>query len=257
MTSDAWDPAQYTRFRAERRQPFYDLLDLVQPVPGGRVLDLGCGTGELTAELHHHTRAVATLGIDRSPAMLEASRAKTAPGLSFAQDDIATFAPEGSYDVVFSNAALQWVPGHEALLGRLAALLVEGGQLAVQMPANQDHPSHVTADETAREEPFLGALGGASREWPVLAPETYALLLDRLGFKAPLVRLQVYVHHLPSRDDVVEWVKGTYLTHYRARLDDDLYEAYLRRYRERLMEVLPPNRPYVYTYKRLLLWGRK
>lgn len=257
MGSDAWDPQQYTRFRAERRQPFYDLLALVQPVPGGRVVDLGCGTGELTAELHHHTGAATTLGIDRSPAMLEAAANVHVRGLSFERADIAMFAPEGAFDVVFSNAALQWVPDHKGLFKQMSAYLVDGGQIAVQMPANHDHPSHVIADATAMEEPFRSALGGGERPWPVLPPEAYAELLDRLGLRAPLVRLQVYVHHLPSREDVVEWVKGTYLTYYRSQLGDALYEAYLSRYRERLMKALPDDRPYVYTYKRLLLWARK
>ncbi|GAB4324472.1 MAG: trans-aconitate 2-methyltransferase [Dehalococcoidia bacterium] len=257
MSQDAWDPAQYARFRAERRQPFYDLLALVQPVARGRVVDLGCGTGELTVELHRHTKAAATLGIDHSPAMLESAARLARPGIAFAQDDIASFTPDAPVDIVFSNAALQWVPDHESLFTRLATFLVEGGQLAVQMPANHDHASHVIADATAQEEPFRSAAGGEPRSWPVLAPEAYATLLDRLGFRSPLVRLQVYVHHLGSREDVVEWVKGTYLTYYRARFGDALYEAYLHRYRERLMDALPDERPYVYTYKRLLLWARR
>jgi len=103
--TDAWDPQTYERFGVERRQPFDDLLALVQPCPGGRVVDLGCGTGALTAELHRHSQAAHTVGIDRSAAML--ARAEEGPGLQFDAGDLATFETSG-FDLVFSNAALQW-----------------------------------------------------------------------------------------------------------------------------------------------------
>lgn len=257
MSQDVWDPAQYHRFRRERSQPFYDLLAMVQPVPGGTVVDLGCGTGELTAELHRHTQAGSTVGIDRAPAMLSAAQHHAGGGLRFAHGDIRSFAPDEAVDIVFSNAALQWVPDHEALLGRLAGFLADGGQLAIQMPANHDHPSHVLADAVAEEPPFRAALDGERRSWPVLPPEAYTSMLFRLGFRAPLVRLHVYGHQLDSREDLVEWVKGTYLTYYQARFGEALFGRYLERYRERLLEVLPDDRPYLYTYKRLFLWARK
>ena len=252
---DTWDPGQYRRFAAERAAPFHDLLSLVRPVPGGRVVDLGCGSGELTAELHRRAQAAETLGLDSSPAMLERSAAVAGDGLRFALGDIAGFA-EGGWDLVFSNAALHWLPDHERLLGRLAAALNPGGQLAVQMPANHDHPSHVVAAEVAGDEPFRTALGGYRRRSPVRPPEWYAELLDRLGLADQHVRLQVYLHRLAARDDVVEWVKGTLLTDYQARMPAPLFERFLATYRERLLPVLDDTRPYRYPFKRLLLWGR-
>ena len=139
---DTWDPARYERFAAERAAPFHDLLSLVRPVPGGRVVDLGCGGGELTAQLHRRLEAAETLGLDSSPAMLERAAGLAGDGLRFEQGDIADFTDAG-WDVIFSNAALHWLPDHEGLLRRLVAGLNPGGQLAVQMPANHDHPSHV------------------------------------------------------------------------------------------------------------------
>src|SRR5918993_2583977 len=106
-TVDTWDPARYERFAAERAAPFHDLLSLVGPVPGGRVVDLGCGSGELTAQLHRRLEAAETLGLDSSPAMLERAAGLAGDGLRFAQGDIASF-DEGGWDVVFSNAALHW-----------------------------------------------------------------------------------------------------------------------------------------------------
>jgi trans-aconitate 2-methyltransferase len=155
--------------------------------------------------------------------------------------------------VVFSNAALHWLPDHRALLARLAGLLAAGGQLAVQMPANDDHLSHRVAAELAAEAPFAAALGGYRRDWPVQPPEWYAILLDRLGLAAQHVRLQVYLHRLAGPEEVVEWVKGTLLTDYERRLPAELFEAFLGRYRERLLERLEDERPYRYAFKRILL----
>src|SRR5437016_6389253 len=98
-----WDPDQYERFKAERTRPFFDLLALVEPVPGGRVVDLGCGTGELTRELHRHTGAAETVGIDSSEAMLAEAAAVAGDGLRFEPGDLGSYRGSG-LDVVFGNA---------------------------------------------------------------------------------------------------------------------------------------------------------
>jgi trans-aconitate 2-methyltransferase len=134
-------------------------------------------------------------------------------------------------------------------------MLAPGGQLAVQIPSNEDHPSHAVAPEVAREPQFKDALGGFERKVPNLPLEEYRVLLDRLGYADALVRMQVYGHALPSRDDVVEWVKGTFLTDYARRLPPDLYAKFLGRYRELLLPRLEDLRPYLYTFKRTFFWG--
>src|SRR5262245_31506614 len=123
--ADPWNPSQYSKFEREREQPFYDLLDLVQPGPGMRVADLGCGTGKQTRELHARLEACETVGIDRSERMLEtACKTELRPGLQFRLGDIEAFpAGAANYDVIFSNAALHWVDDHDALFARLAAAL--------------------------------------------------------------------------------------------------------------------------------------
>src|SRR6185369_15051304 len=105
-----WDPGQYERFKNERSRPFFDLLALVQPAPGGRAIDLGCGTGELTRALHVRLQARETIGLDSSAEMLERSAAFAGGGLAFRQGDIAAFADRDAWDVVYSNAALHWIP---------------------------------------------------------------------------------------------------------------------------------------------------
>jgi trans-aconitate 2-methyltransferase len=257
VTASPWNPEQYERFRNERSQPFFDLLSLLQPVPGGRVVDLGCGTGELTKVLHEATQARSTVGIDNSETMLEKSTAFAGGGLRFKLGTILRFAPRTPFDIVFSNAAMHWVPDHAKLFERLTAGLAEGGQLAVQMPANHDHPSHVVAHAVAAEEPFRAELGGYVRKWPVQPPEWYAELLDQLGYREQHVRLQVYGHHLASREEVVEWTKGTLLTDYQVRMSPAMYERYLWRYRERLLPMLVDRTPYFYAFKRILIRARR
>jgi trans-aconitate 2-methyltransferase len=259
MSQDVWKPELYARFRAERSRPFYDLLAMVRPRPGMRVVDLGCGTGELTADAHKRLGARSTLGIDSSPAMLEKAAPLAGDGLSFALGDIATFEDrEGTgFDLVLSNAALHWVPDHPALLARLVRLLAPGGQLAVQVPANQTHASHRLANELAREEPFATALKGYVRHRSVLTPVEYALQLKRLGLVEEESRLQVYVHELSEPADIVEWCRGTLLTDYEKRLPPDLWHRYLETYRRRVVAAIPDERPYLYTYQRILFSGRR
>jgi trans-aconitate 2-methyltransferase len=260
VTADAWNPAQYDRYRDERRQPFFDLLALVEARPGMRVVDLGCGTGEPTRQLHDRLGARETVGLDSSAAMLEQCRAFAGGGVRFAAGDIATFSAPGAYDLVFTNAALHWVPDHPALFARLTEALADGGQLAVQMPSNPEAPSHVAAVEVASEEPFRTALGGdvvPAGDQNVLAPEAYARLLDRLGYRRQHVRLQVYGHQLGGREDVVEWVRGTTLTHYQRRLPAELFERFLAEYRGRLLPRLEDTHPFFYPFARVHLWAAR
>jgi trans-aconitate 2-methyltransferase len=255
--NDPWKPAQYEKFRAERREPFLDLMKLVRIKPSMRVLDLGCGTGEPTRDLHRHLGAVETLGIDLSHAMLTRCRDFVEPGLRFEMGDVATWTSDARFDLVFSNATLHWVDGHEPLLARLSAMLEPGGQIAIQVPMSFDDSSHSCAEELAREEPYRTALGGWAPRWPMLSPDGYATLLDRLGFVEQNVRIQVYPHRLESRDDVVEWLRGTLLTDYEKRLPKELFPAFVEAFRARIRKDRPDTRPHFFPYKRLLLWAQR
>jgi len=257
VRKDAWNPAQYERFARERRQPFDDVAALVERAPRMRVVDLGCGTGELTADLHAALGARETLGLERSANMLARAAAVTRPGLRFAQGDIAAFADQAAWDLVFSNAALHWLPDHERLLRQLAAAVAPGGQIAVQVPANFGHPAHLAAVEVAAEEPFARLFTAPPRTGSVLPPERYAELLDDLGFARQSVRVQVYGHHLASRDDVVEWLRGTTLTAYESALPPDAFAEFLQRYRERVLPRLRDTRPFFYPFQRILMWARR
>ncbi len=258
VAKDVWNPAQYERFRAEREQPFFDLLALVQPGPGMRVVDLGCGTGRGTVLLHERVHAAATLGIDRSARMLEAGPGPDAPpGVSFAVGAIQAFSATAAYDLVFSNAAFHWVDNHRALIPRLVAALTPGGQLAFQVPAMHDAPTHTVAAALAAREPYRSALGGWRKPEPVLQPDAYARLLFEAGLRPPRAMLIVYPHVLAGPEDVVEWTRGTLLTEYEQRMDADVFDGFVEEYRQRLLAVLPSSKPFLFAYKRILCWGRQ
>lgn len=251
---DVWNPSQYERFRRERAQPFWDLVDLIDPRPGMRVADLGCGTGDLTLELHRKLGARETIGVDNSPSMLE--KAPRGPGLRFVAGEIETFEDAEPFDLIFSNAAFHWVPDHPRLFKRLRGLLAPGGQIAVQMPMNDDHASHATAYELARTHEFRRLLHGFERRPRLMDPAAYASLLHHLGFDDLHVRLQIYGHLLDSREDVVEWVRGALLTDYQKRLAPPDWDRFLSRYRELLLPQLADERPFFYTYPRILIAGK-
>ena len=256
--SDTWNPAQYEKFRAEREQPFVDLAAMIRPAPGLRIVDLGCGTGRLTRRLHTELAAGGTLGVDRSPRMLEQARADgDLPGLRFETGDIEGFAPTSPVDVVFSNAAFHWVADHRALIARLASLIAPGGQLVFQVPAAHETPSHVVAEELTRIEPFASGFRGWHRPQPVLTPLEYANLLFHSGFEEQQVKLVVYPHVLGSRNEVVEWMKGTLLTEYERHLPNGLFGLFVERYCERLLPRLEDTRPFFFPFPRILCWARR
>lgn len=259
MTVDGWSPDQYHRFAAERSQPFRDLLGLVEPITSGSAVDLGCGSGELTAMLHSSTGAASTLGIDSSAAMLGEAAGRAGDGLTFAAGDLRDEPPGVPFDLVFSNAALQWVHDHPAVLATWRSWLRPGGQLAVQVPANFDHPSHTVSAALVGEDPFRSAFGDGAPPYPVrsvLPPETYAALLHELGFVEQHVRLQVYPHMLDSSADVVEWVKGTSLTQFQKALPSHVFDEFVAEYRRRLLSEIGEHAPYFYSFKRILLRAR-
>jgi trans-aconitate 2-methyltransferase len=256
-TVDTWNPEQYAKFQREREQPFIDLLEMVRPMPDMRVVDLGCGPGRLTRLLHAHLHARETVGIDLSPRMIAAAqREPVPPGLRFQQGDIDAFSASGEYDLIASNSALQWVEHHEELIPRLARALKPGGQLVFQVPAMHAHPSHTIAADIAGRDPFRSALGGWQLPQSVLEPDAYATLLDRCGFSHPHVRLVVYPHVLGGPEDVVDWMKGTLLTAYEARMPAALFGEFIREYQSRLLAVLDRERPFFFPFKRTLAWGR-
>ncbi len=229
-----WNPAQYHRFQQQRAEPFVDLTALVTKRAHLTVVDLGCGTGELTAQLADMLPDSDVTGLDSSAEMLAQAAQYARPGLRFVQGAIEAF--DQPVDLVFSTAALHWIDDQPALITRLFGLVRPGGQLAVQVPSNFRHPSHTLIIATAQEEPFRSALAGWARESPVLGIDHYADLLYALGGTAITAFEKVYGHVLPDAAAIADWTKGSTLVPYLERLPADLHAAFEASYRAKLRE---------------------
>jgi trans-aconitate 2-methyltransferase len=248
-----WDPKQYHKFQAERSAPFFDLLALVDIRPNLNVVDLGCGTGELTRQLAEALPHSNVTGLDSSAQMLEKAAPYASPNLHFEQGDQAQLT--GEWDLIFSNAALQWSENHGELIPSLYARLLPGGQIAVQVPSNHNHISHQIYRETAAEEPFRTVLNGFQRYAPVLSIDEYAGLFFACGAENILVFEKVYAHVLEDADAVVEWISGTALIPYFERLGD-YKESFVEALRAKMRRALP-DRPVFYPFRRTLFSARK
>ena len=239
MTRD-WDPALYRAFEAERTQPAVDLLARVRA--GGVVLayDLGCGPGNSTQLLADRYSYADIIGIDTSHAMIGDAR-KRLPGCRFEVRDIASWRPQTRPDLIYANAALQWVPDHEALFPRLLSFLASGGTLAAQMPDNDQEPSHRLMRETAENGPW------ADRIRQAVAPRIKTLPLttyyDLLAPLAPRVEIwrTVYHHQMKTPAGIVEWVSGTGLRPCLDPLDEHERSAFLAQYEARIAEAYGPG----------------
>jgi trans-aconitate 2-methyltransferase len=235
-----WNPALYTRFEAERTRPAVELLARV-PLEAGAVhvaVDLGCGPGNSTELVAQRFPAAAVTGIDNSSAMLQAA-AQRLPGHRFELADIGRWSPAAPPQLIFANAALQWLPDQDAQLPRLFALLSPGGVLAVQVPDNLDEPSHRLMRETAAAGPWAAKIGdaGALRSPRLPAPRIYDLLAPQAEFVD--VWQTVYQHPMPSARAIVDWLRSTGLRPFVEPLDEPEREAFLRDYEARIAAAYP------------------
>jgi trans-aconitate 2-methyltransferase len=245
-----WDPQVYNAFARERSAPFDDLLALVTVRPGLRVVDLGCGTGELTARLFEHLPGADVLGIDASASMLEKAAPLARLGLRFACARIEDVA--GPFDLIFSNAALHWVDDHHRAFPALLAMLSPGGQFAVQMPSWKRPAAYGAIVDAARTAPFRDALHGYEQPWPVLPIEEYAELFTAHGARDIVALDKVYPHVLANADALADWQSGTALLPYRERLSAEAYAAFEAEVRRVLRERYP-QAPVFFPFRRTLL----
>jgi trans-aconitate 2-methyltransferase len=243
------DPAQYARFSDERSRPFFNLLDRVPQRPFRRIVDLGCGSGELTVALSDRWTEARVAGLDSSPQMLAKAQPFVRPGrLDFVQGLIESY--DEPADLIFSNAALQWTNGHETLFPRLAGLVKPGGAFAVQMPHSFDQPSHLILEEIARGGPWAERLASWQR-MRVMPTAWYAALMMGLGFEADAWET-TYYFVLQGENPVLEWVKGTSLQPILNLLQPEEQAEFAAIYAARLRETYPPTPAgTVYPFKRI------
>jgi trans-aconitate 2-methyltransferase len=214
-----WNSEQYLRFAEERTQPARDLAARIAVASPQRVMDLGCGPGNSTEVLARRWSSAHLEGLDSSTEMIAAAR-KANPQWQWQQGDIAAWTAAKPYDVVFSNAALQWVPDHAWILPRLLEQVAKGGALAVQMPGNFDAPAHVLMRELGASPAWEKYFRGAVREWHVGNPSFY---YDVLAPHATRVDLWTtdYFHIMPNAEVILEWYRGTGLRPWLDALPDE------------------------------------
>jgi trans-aconitate 2-methyltransferase len=233
----SWNPDQYLKFAAPRLRPAVDLLNAVAHPKPHVVYDLGCGAGNVTRLLAQRWPDASIVGVDDSASMLQRAAAEF-PGAKWVQQSLADWRAELAADVIYSNAALHWLPGHGELFPSLLAQLAPGGVLAVQMPRNFGAPSHTMIGDTVRAGPWRERLEPMLQPSPVAPPEFYYDILAPLAARLDIWETE-YLQVLDGDDPVKEWTKGTWLKQFLDALDDPQRGAFEADYAARLRTAYP------------------
>jgi trans-aconitate 2-methyltransferase len=260
-----WEPDLYNRFRHYRAEPVDLILARLRIGGNERIADLGCGTGGNAIELARRAVRGHVNGIDLSPAMIEAAQktratlpAELRDRLAFQVGDIANLDAEKEYAIIFSNAALQWIPGHREVLARWFRALAHGGRMVVQMPANDRETAKVELSRLAREEPWRALLSGVDESFrEIPPPDKYEQILREVGFSEIDCHYQTFHHPMQSPSEVVEWYRATGLRPFMDALPADRHEAFLDAYRRRLELGYGTTGPMTFDFKRMFIWGRR
>jgi trans-aconitate 2-methyltransferase len=254
-----WDPSQYLRYADLRGRPFVELTARIGAENPSYVVDLGCGTGELTATLAERWPDATVSGVDSSAEMVATAQQHAIAGrLTFDVADLREWRPERPVDVLTANAVLQWVPGHLDLLDDLVRALAPGGWLAFQVPDNFEEPSHTLLRDLRLSPRWRERLGeGADRTAGVERPATYLRKLLELGLDADVWQT-TYQQVLQGDDAVLEWVKGTALRPVLSLLTDDAErDEFLHDYGAALGEAYPRESfGTVFPFRRTFVVGR-
>ncbi len=257
-----WDPNQYAKFDRQRTRPVFDLLAQVSHPDPRMIVDLGCGTGNSTLPLRARWPQARILALDSSAEMLAEARRAADPsaGIEWVEGDQATWADETGdrFDLIFSNASLQWSGDHDRLFPALVNRLAPGGVLAVQMPRNFDAPAHRLMRDLAADGPWAPRLAAVRDLIPVDPPATYYNRLS--GLVADLSIWETdYIQIMADVDAIIDWVRGTGLRPFLAPLTAAEQAQFLARYRTALMTHFPPQPDgrVLFPFRRLFLVARR
>ena len=265
-----WNPEQYLKFESERFAPFEDLIRLVDRRSDADVIDLGCGTGELTLRLAGSLPGSRVLGIDNSEEMLQKAQrhivdSKPLTGGAWVEfkhcsieelfyNDLPKLVYK--WDLIFSNAAIHWVSDHDKLFKCFRDQLKPQGQLAIQMPSGVRNRAQRIVMTIAGEEPYLSAMNGWLWEFPVLPVDDYVEILFNLGFERITAFEKVYPHVLESGEAVYEWVSGTTINAYLKKLPESLHSEFKLKVRKEVIDSYPGS-PVIYPFRRIFISGVK
>lgn len=252
----SWNPEIYDKFKDERSAPFYDLMNLVETKPDLSIIDFGCGTGELTSKLLDYFEDSKILGIDSSTEMLEKSTHYKTARLHFENRSVEQqLELDEEFDLIFSNACLQWCENHRELFPKLISKIIKGGQLAIQIPSNHTFIVHQLLREIISDEPFKSASNNYSRVVPVLKIEDYSTILFENGGKEINVFEKVYSHVLENAEAVFNWASVTAMLPYVENLPENLRENFKEKYLEELNKVFPKS-PVFFPFKRTFIYAK-
>jgi trans-aconitate 2-methyltransferase len=252
-----WDPAQYEKFKAERARPFFDLLVQLEGISPKTIVDLGCGTGDLTAELAKKWPKAHVVGVDSSPEMLGKAKAFASERLWFVQSDIGRWSPDRPVDLIFSNSAFHWLKPHEEQVKRLASLVAPGGTFAFQAPNQYREPSHAAIHEVRNAPEWKPLIGAVESEVYLAEPEWYLDTLQRMGFTTQMWET-TYYQVLQGEDAVLEWVKGTALRALLEKLSVEQQEGFLAQCAERFHKAYPKREGgTLFPYRRMFMIAKR
>jgi len=254
----SWDPAQYLTFANERLRPALDLLQRVPTITADSLVDLGCGAGTVTPYLRARWPEARITGVDSSPEMLARARKEMpdndGPPVEWQQADIAAWHPDPAPALIYSNAALHWLPDHTDLFPRLLACLEPGGVLAVQMPQSGHGAWRDAIRDVARDGPWATSLTD------LLGPGNVLEMADYHRLLAPeTTRLDIweseYLHVLSGDDPVAAWTRGAGLRPFLSRLEGKAKEDFFAAYRATLRPLYPqqPEGHTLMPFRRLFI----
>jgi trans-aconitate 2-methyltransferase len=251
------DPHVYNQFKNIRYQPFFDLMDLISDKNLHNCVDVGCGTGEQTSLLSKRFENSSFLGIDSSEEMLSESKKFVTEKLNFKFSTIEEFAKPGSkWDLIFSNAALQWSNDHTELFPKLISKLTDDGQFAVQMPFQKENTLNKILLDLVSKQPFVELFGGFRQDSPLLQIDDYAKVMFECGLKNLNIFLKVYPIIANSEMELYIFISGSALIPYMERLDSEEREFFKSEFVKRIKKEFGTF-PAIYSFKRILLYGIK
>ncbi len=203
----SWNPELYLQFKMERTRPSIDLVSRIKIDAPEMLIDIGCGPGNSTQVLRGRWPFADTIGIDKSEEMIKKAR-EDFPDQKWAIKDATSLKADTRFDVVFSNAAIQWMPDHEVLIPNLFELVNDKGALAIQVPANNESPLHRAVLTIAAEKKWLAYTSGREKLLNYRSAEYYYTILQSIASDIELWET-VYYHLMRSHQELVEWYKGT------------------------------------------------
>lgn len=252
-----WNPDIYNKFKSVRYQPFFDLADMITDEGAMQCIDLGCGTGEQTHLLAEKFESAYFLGVDPSAEMLTKSTAFAHGRLRFEQSTVEEMIKANrQWDLIFSNAALQWSADHENLFSRLINQLQVNGQFAVQMPVQKENLLNQLLIELVQEEPFCTYLNGWKKESPLLSIDQYADIMFRGGLQEIQIVQKVYPIIAQDYETLFDFISGSALIPYMERLSGKEKELFIQTFKNRIAARFG-SLPLIYAFKRLLLYGKR